>query len=793
MCSHLLTNFLLLLHAGQLANCQNYQFVTGPPDKSPDTWRLWWEEYTLWRSEIASSLNLSNYDLEQVRWAKTSFMQPQVMIHERYLYDRDKNQWTVGRYLADVRYRYGGVDSVLLWASYPNIGVDDRNQFEMTESLPGGLASLAEVIAEFHREGVRVLLPYNPWDQHTRPPPLADPQQLIDQIVATDSDGFNGDTMDGVGAAFWKAGLARGHAVVMEPEGLRSSWSALEYNLMSWAYWTPGARARHITHKQDIPLPVESGKLMLRGPVKPRGGLPVLGPPLIAAYKAVTFGKHLTHLCERWADNHIDGIQQAFFNGIGFETWENVWGLWNGLTERDAEAVRRVGALLRQFSHLVQHPGLYWPHVPIVQGLESIIYASMFTGDNSNGQPERLWFLINRDLEQAQSDRLELPCDELWLVSPDEVQLFDVYHGRRIMAACEDGIMILNMSIEAGGLGALYASSSQSVEADLAEFLAIMQAMTALPLAAFPSAWLPLQQELEDHTTYNTMLAASSMHSPTTPAVFVPGGQFRFHCFGTAIEGNRLPLGTDVQFSWEAHPQQEHDHLLGVADLLVDRYPVTNAAYHAFLLASGWLPMDRQNWLRHWIPAEDEIGLAVPTGFDQKPVVWVSHADARAYCNYYGRRLPHSWEWQWVAQGSDARGWPWGGNGTVPDLARMPLFSTERIQPPPDDVDSHPDGASWCGVEDLVGNVYQWTGDIFTDSHTSRAVLRGSPRWRPTGPNAKQSWYFPLPFGQHWYPVGSSWESWSSPGPLYEHSTLLLHSESLDRSAGIGFRCVQDI
>jgi hypothetical protein len=54
--------------------------------------------------------------------------------------------------LADVRSRYGGVDSVLLWPSYPNIGVDDRNQFEMTESLPGGLVGLAQVVKGTHKE-----------------------------------------------------------------------------------------------------------------------------------------------------------------------------------------------------------------------------------------------------------------------------------------------------------------------------------------------------------------------------------------------------------------------------------------------------------------------------------------------------------------------------------------------------------------------------------------------------------------------------------------------------------------
>jgi iron(II)-dependent oxidoreductase len=106
--------------------------------------------------------------------------------------------------------------------------------------------------ADFHREGVRVLLPYNPWDQHTRPPTLEDPQQLIAHIVATDSDGFNGDTMDGVGVAFWEAGLDQAHPVVMEPEGLRSSWAPLEYNLMSWAYWTPGALVWDILDKQGI-------------------------------------------------------------------------------------------------------------------------------------------------------------------------------------------------------------------------------------------------------------------------------------------------------------------------------------------------------------------------------------------------------------------------------------------------------------------------------------------------------------------------------------------------------------
>ena len=55
--------------------------------------------------------------------------------------------------------------------------------------------------------------------------------------------------------------------------------------------------------------------------------------------------------------------------------------------------------------------------------------------------------------------------------------------------------------------------------------------------------------------------------------------------------------------------------------------------------------LSQQNWLRHW---EDGT---YPAGFERKPVVWVSHSDASEYCQFFGKRLPHSYEWQWIAQG----------------------------------------------------------------------------------------------------------------------------------------------
>ena len=50
-------------------------------------------------------LDLSIYENKNVAWARTSFVQPQIMLHDRFLYDRESNQWTVEKYLNDLTER----------------------------------------------------------------------------------------------------------------------------------------------------------------------------------------------------------------------------------------------------------------------------------------------------------------------------------------------------------------------------------------------------------------------------------------------------------------------------------------------------------------------------------------------------------------------------------------------------------------------------------------------------------------------------------------------------------------
>ena len=79
---------------------------------------------------------------------------------------------------------------VLLWPTYPNLGLDERNQFDLIR-----LSNLAGAIDDFHERGVRVLLPYNPWDEATRREGRPDATVPAELSVKLNADGFNSDTM----------------------------------------------------------------------------------------------------------------------------------------------------------------------------------------------------------------------------------------------------------------------------------------------------------------------------------------------------------------------------------------------------------------------------------------------------------------------------------------------------------------------------------------------------------------------------------------------------------------------
>jgi iron(II)-dependent oxidoreductase len=667
---------------------------------SPQDHEQWLADVTHWRDErrIRIGYNPARYEMPELKWTQSSFMQPQMMVQDRFFYDPVAGKYTVDRYLDDLQQRYGGIDAVLIWPTYPNMGIDNRNQHDMIRSMPGGVAGVREMIAEFHKRGVRVFFPMMMWDQGTRKPDKSWPEAIADLMKEIGADGINGDTQDGVPRAFSEAADRAGHPLAFQPEGGPHD-EAVSYDVLTWGQY-----------------------------LFPR-------VPRVDRYKWLE-PRHMVNISDRWNRAKTDDLQFAFFNGIGWESWENIWGIWNGITPHDAEATRRVATIERSIAPFL----ISQEWEPFFPMLHFGVFASRWP---LNG--DTVWTIVNRNEYDIVGPQIEVPLQA-------GVHYYDLYHGVEVTPERRGDKAVLSFNLNARDYGAVLATAPPLSDA-MKTLMARMKSLTATPLASLADKWTSLPQQIvEIESTKPTSGAPSGM-------IKIPEGNFQFQVRGIEIEGFN-DIGVDVQYPWEDSPRRYHDHTLHVKSFWIDKSPVTNQEFKKFLDARHYHPQDDLNFLRDWKSG------TYPDGWANKPVTWVSLEDARAYASWVGKRLPYEWEWQYAAQGTDGRLYPWG-NGW--DASAVPVPDKSRTMRGPDPVDAHPKGASPFGVMDLVGNVWQWTEE-FTDEHTRAGILRGGSYYQPQG----SIWYFPQAY------------------KLNEHGKLLMMAPSMDRSGALGFRLVQD-
>ena len=517
--------------------------------------------------------------------------------------------------------------------------------------------------------------------------------------------------------------------------------------------------------------------------------------------------------------------QAAFFNGIGFNPWENVWGVFNAMSGSSSALLRRAAALLRYFQPFLTTA--WEPHVPLhaATGSSSGVFASAWRAAPGAVYTHNatLYTLVNRVNRNMTSEPTVLvPCDDANAV------YFDAYHGVEIFPTpLLEGGCALSLDIEAMGLGAVLCVAALDVTPDLRNFLSSMAALTARSLASFPTDNAYANQTMMDNGR------TSPLPSAPPGMQYIPGNaSWRFTVSGTEIEpfaGNCIGAAcarVDVQFPWETTAVRTHAPVnLNVPGFYMDTVPTTNAAFSAFLMGSAYWPGDDHNFVRDWEcsgsssahhqqkangvttkSAQQQqqasaitaaaagasssspgalsslTGVAAPAslphtvsprvctyppGWDDKPVTWVSLEDARAFCGYNGKRLPNDWEWQRAAQGDDGRIYPWGStNGTS---GFVPAAVTGRNLTSPDASHAHPSGASPFGVLDMVGNIWQWTNE-FRDAHTRGGLQRGGSYYEPQGSN----WYYPRSLR------------------VDTHNKWLMWAPSYDRAGTVGFRCAAD-
>lgn len=210
--------------------------------------------------------------------------------------------------------------------------------------------------------------------------------------------------------------------------------------------------------------------------------------------------------------------------------------------------------------------------------------------------------------------------------------------------------------------------------------------------------------------------------APAAEDSLVPAGMVEVPAgaatLGLARDDARAPFGWDNEFNM---------HSAAVPAFEIDRYKVTNGEYLEFMKAGGyenrsfwtgedwkWKAESNLNhpafWTRH------DGGWYYRGMFGEFPLplnwpVYVSHAEASAYARWAGKALPTEPQWHHAAYGSlqgAARLYPWGNE---PPLASRGNFDFGRWEPAP--VNAHPEGQSAWGVEDMLGNGWEWTSSLF--------------------------------------------------------------------------------
>ena len=272
----------------------------------------------------------------------------------------------------------------------------------------------------------------------------------------------------------------------------------------------------------------------------------------------------------------------------------------------------------------------------------------------------------------------------------------------------------------------------------------------------------------------------------------LPGGR------ATARDMVVVPAGP-CTIGWQrdgfAYDNELPPHAVEVAAFAIDRFPVTHGEFLAFVEDGGysrpelWDPAGwqfrRQEGLeapRHW-QRDADGGWRARFMDDEQPLaavadrvlVHVCWYEADAYARWAGKRLPTEHEWEkaalWDPAAGRARPWPWGEE--PPDSSRA---NVDQLAFAPAEIGAYPAGASAYGVEQLVGDCWEWTSSSFLPYPGFAAY-----------PYDEYSKIF---FGDDYKVLrGASWAT----RPAVARGTFRNWDYPIRRQVFAGFRCARDL
>jgi formylglycine-generating enzyme required for sulfatase activity len=232
----------------------------------------------------------------------------------------------------------------------------------------------------------------------------------------------------------------------------------------------------------------------------------------------------------------------------------------------------------------------------------------------------------------------------------------------------------------------------------------------------------------------------------------VPAGTFMMGC-NEAVDNECDPWVP----TWV--PNEKPYHEVNLDAFEIDKYEVTAGEFKACVDARGCTAADTDQDCTYGV-----------SGQESHPINCVDWNEAKAYCEWAGKRLPTEAEWDKAARGTDGRKYPWGNDYVDCDHAVQTATDCSISCTAP--VGSKPAGASPYGAEDMVGNVWEWVEDCWHSSYSG-------------APSTGEVWSG----GDCTHRVlrGGGWNT----GASYLRASSRVSSDPLNRIPWDGFRCAR--
>ncbi len=134
----------------------------------------------------------SLFERKDLQWVRHTYVNHLMMNWDKFYYDYADKKFHMKEFLQRGNKLYGGDDFISIWPTWPTLGLDQRNQFDLFEDLPGGTAKVKEIAAQCRINRTKLFVCYNPWDESTRSENHF--EGISELIAATSADGMVLDT-----------------------------------------------------------------------------------------------------------------------------------------------------------------------------------------------------------------------------------------------------------------------------------------------------------------------------------------------------------------------------------------------------------------------------------------------------------------------------------------------------------------------------------------------------------------------------------------------------------------------